>query len=1005
MDHSLKADAAPNADGPSQPTGLARREIRTCVTCGTKFSASGDRGVCPVCILLGSIGEGSTPAESVVQATGAEHSFAQRQPSSIAPRFEHYEVTLDQDGKPIELGRGAMGVTYKAFDVNLRFPVTLKLISEKYVGDQSARLRFLREARAAAKVRHSNVASVFHLGRSSWGYFYAMEFVEGETLESFIKRSGCVAVKLAMEIVMQVAAGLAAVHEQHLVHRDIKPNNIIVRLKDENHVTAKIIDLGLAKTVGGLASESAISEVGGFVGTPEFASPEQFAGVGVDIRSDLYSLGVTLWKMLTGQTPFCGTPTEMMYQHQHAPLPFERLKAFPEPVLILLQMLLEKDLAQRVQSPAELLKTMPMVVAAIEAGRSVSQHRLRASAGLRAPAFQKRPMGLGKAKVLPTNPKGRLFVWSLILLLMAAGLFLGTRAFLGTMRSDRKTSLAPATPLQVPEKGIAVLPFENLSADKSDTYFVDGIQDQILSDLARVSQLKVISRTSVMAYRSRGDRDVRSIASDLGIAFVVEGAVQKDGNRVRVTVHLIDAGTDRALWAESYQRDLTDIFAIQSDIAETVAAKLSARLTPKEQRDIGEKPTTSLEAYDLYLQAKEQFMNFEFMESDRDGPLKAIKFLEEAIRKDPEFTLAYCLLARFNDDLYHYWVDPTPERLALADAAMDEAIRQRSDLAEVHLAMAYHRYSCYRDYERALVHIAIAQRTLPNSPEGLWLTARIDRRQGRWEESTKVFEKAYSLDPRNPDILIHLGDNYCTLRRYLEAERTYDRLTAIQPNEPFYSNAQAYIAFRRTGDPTRYRAVLDGLPSSIKDHGYVASMVFWLSLYARDWAAAKELLAKSPDEDLYFGDNVKVAVPRGCGEIWVAALQGNRSKVENGFGEARNQLAQRAKARPTDPELLSGLGIIDAFLGRKQEAIQEATRAIEIRPISEDAVEGPFLVESLAVVYAWTNEPDLAFQEMSILIQTPLHPSTKNLKADPTWDPIRKDPRFNELVTKLALQE
>ncbi|MBV9673995.1 MAG: serine/threonine protein kinase, partial [Verrucomicrobia bacterium] len=279
-------------------------------------------------------GEPFAPEDSVEPTT----------PEQTAQRFEHYELVMGEDGRPVELGRGAMGVTYKAVDVNLRCPVTLKLISERYVGDQSAQLRFLREARAAATVRHQNVASVFHLGRTGQNYFYAMEFVEGETLEKLIRRFGRLEAKLALELATQVAAGLAAIHEQNLIHRDIKPSNIMVRLKEGGAVTAKIVDLGLAKSVDASASEAGISSPGAFAGTPEFASPEQFAGVGVDIRSDLYSLGVTLWEMLTGKIPFRGPSAEVMYQHQHASLPLERLKDVPRSVVALLKKLLEKDL-------------------------------------------------------------------------------------------------------------------------------------------------------------------------------------------------------------------------------------------------------------------------------------------------------------------------------------------------------------------------------------------------------------------------------------------------------------------------------------------------------------------------------------------------------------------------------------------------------------------------------------------------------------------------------------
>src|SRR5215468_2696306 len=336
---------------------------RTCPSRGNEFS--GAMGFCPVCMLRKGLAEGAQSGESLPGDT------LKPIPDQPAQRFDHYELVTGEDGKPVELGRGAMGVTYKAFDINLRCPVTLKVISERYLGDESERLRFLREARAAASVRHPNVASVFHLGRTAASYFYAMEFVEGETLENLIKRSSRLEVKLALEIATQVAAGLAAVHEQNLVHRDIKPTNIMVRLKEERSVTAKIIDLGLAKTLVESASEAGISMPGAFAGTPEFASPEQFAGIGVDIRSDLYSLGVTLWAMLIGQVPFRAPPAEVIYQHQHAPLPLEQLKGIPQPLLALVEVLLEKDPARRFQSPSELLEVMPVVADAIRSG-----HRL-----------------------------------------------------------------------------------------------------------------------------------------------------------------------------------------------------------------------------------------------------------------------------------------------------------------------------------------------------------------------------------------------------------------------------------------------------------------------------------------------------------------------------------------------------------------------------------------------------------------------------------------------------
>jgi serine/threonine protein kinase len=341
-----------------------------CPSCGQPLS--GALSFCPACLLHDMLaGEeaysGGPSSEDPLQAIQ----------DRWAPRFENYELLTAEDGKPIELGRGAMGVTYKAFDIDLQCPVTLKVISEECLVDESARLRFLREARAAARVRHPNVASVFRLGRSGRDYFYAMEFVEGETLESLIKRRGWLEIKLALEITAQVACGLAGIDKQKLVHRDIKPSNIMVSLEEGGGITAKIIDPGLARPTNSAPGEAAISTPGGFAGTPEFASPEQFAGIGVDIRSDLYSLGATLWEMLTGQVPFRGSPREVMRQHQHARLPLEQLRSVPQPVVVLLEALLEKDPARRIQGPAELLKAMSTITSAIEAGCKITNQSLR----------------------------------------------------------------------------------------------------------------------------------------------------------------------------------------------------------------------------------------------------------------------------------------------------------------------------------------------------------------------------------------------------------------------------------------------------------------------------------------------------------------------------------------------------------------------------------------------------------------------------------------------------
>jgi len=473
----------------------------------------------------------------------------------------------------MELGRGGMGVTYKAIDTHLRCPVALKIIGAQFIGSESARSRFLREARAAASVRHPNVASVFHLGESSGNYFYVMEFVDGETLESLIRRRGQLEIELALEIVVQMAAGLTAIHKQHLVHRDIKPSNIMVTWEEGRLENVKIIDLGLAKGV----TEDTLSIAGSFIGTPTYASPEQFAGLGTDIRSDLYSLGVTLWEMLSGKPPFYGSVAELMDQHQHAALPTGKLMNVPAPMIALLEVLLEKDASRRFQSPGELQKALPRVKEAIASESPMSPKGLRSADDQLAVQSPKR------------EPRKHAFRWLLALGLCVSVLIVGWFfLFYGESFFHRKGTEAVPT-----EKSIAVLPFESLSENKSDSYFADGVQDEILNNLAKIAQLKVISRTSVMTYRAGGKPDLRSIATALGVANVVEGTVRREGNRVRVTTELIDARTDQTLWSDSYDRDLTDIFAIQSDIAQAVASKLSARLSPRKSKTLKESPLTT----------------------------------------------------------------------------------------------------------------------------------------------------------------------------------------------------------------------------------------------------------------------------------------------------------------------------------------------------------------------------------------------------------------------------
>jgi serine/threonine protein kinase len=559
----------------------AEQQLRSCALCGTKLAAEAME--CPVCMLRGALRDKSATVDELSVTQDAKDCVVKGGGSrSFVRRFENYEVMLDQEGNPLELGRGAMGITYKGLDVDLRVPVAIKVISERYLDNEWARLRFLREARAAARVHHSNVASVFHLGKSGGNYFYAMEFVHGETLEKLIRNSGRLAIPVALEVVAQVASGLAGIEKQGLVHRDIKPTNIMVLCQENCLEIVKIIDLGLAK---GVTEENTISVPGSLVGTPAYASPEQFAGATIDIRSDLYSLGIVLWEMVSGKLPFEGSAAELRYQHQYAEPPVQKLQSIPAPVIRLLRVLLEKDPNRRFQDPTQLLNSITSIKNAI-AGSDVLPTNEPRRASYRVSNRLRR--------ILPTK---KAFHWP-----ARIGLVLGCLA-LGAFFSEayREAAVHKRTSrIMDSENTIAVLPFEDISADKDGDCFADGIQDEILNSLAKVAQFRVVSRTSVMQYRAGARYDLRQIAEALGVANVLEGVVRRNGNRVRVSAELIDACNDHMTWADSYDLDVTDIFAIQSEVAQAIARKLTVTLSDGETGRNGQKPKGKLEVYNPF---------------------------------------------------------------------------------------------------------------------------------------------------------------------------------------------------------------------------------------------------------------------------------------------------------------------------------------------------------------------------------------------------------------------
>jgi TolB-like protein/class 3 adenylate cyclase/Tfp pilus assembly protein PilF len=551
-----------------------------------------------------------------------------------------------------------------------------------------------------------------------------------------------------------------------------------------------------------------------------------------------------------------------------------------------------------------------------------------------------------------------------------------------------------------PAKSIAVLPFDNLSRDPNNAYFADGVQDEILTNLARVADLKVISRTSVMQYKSGIARDLRKISHELGVANVLEGTVQRSGNRVRVNAQLVDARTYRQLWGQTYDGDLADVFAIQSEIAQRIVAQLKSQLSAQEKAAIEQIPTADLAAHDFYVRAKMLITSAVFSTPQADSLSEAVRLLDEAVERDPNFALAYYQLAHAHDLLYFTGTDHTPARLALADAAIQSLTRLLPNSGEAHLALAKHLYWGYLDYDRAREELSLAQKSLPNEPWTFVLTGYIDRRQGRWGQSIKNLERAVELDPQNPAILQQLALTYDSLRRYADEESVYDRAIAVTPKDAALRAARAEIELNWHADPGPLISTVDAL---VAENSGEAKHLAWVwirgALCKRDYDGARRALAALPMDGCY---DDTIPIPRFWCEGVVAQLRGDKAAASSAFSNARIEGAKLVAEQPRYAEGLCVLGMADAALGHKDEAIREGRRAVELMPVSKDAIRGPLLIQYLAVIYAWTGEVDLALEQLSVAASIPSHLSYGRLRLHPYWDPLRGDPRFEKIVASLA---
>jgi TolB-like protein/Tfp pilus assembly protein PilF len=581
----------------------------------------------------------------------------------------------------------------------------------------------------------------------------------------------------------------------------------------------------------------------------------------------------------------------------------------------------------------------------------------------------------------------------------AALLLLGAIGFLVSHHKRSPT----AAGVGVPEKSIAVLPFENLSNEKENAYFADGVQDEILTGLSRVADLKVISRTSVMKYKTGPKRNLREVATDLGVAHVLEGTVQRAGGRVRVNAQLIDARTDSQLWAERYDRDVADVFAIESELAEKIVAQLQAKISPSEKADIEQKPTGDLAAHDLYIRAKTLITTAVFSTPQAESLSEAARLLNQAIERDPGFAIAYYQLAHVHDLLYFTGTDHTPTRLAMADAAIQSLLRLRPNSGEAHLALAEHLYWGYLDYNRARRELSLAQNNLPNEPLAFVLAGYIDRRQGRWDQSTKNHERAIELDPQNPAVLQQLANSYLYLRRYADQKRVFDRAIAVAPKDATLRASRAEVELNWHADPRPLISTIGAIVA--EDSSEAKNIAFiWLHgcLCTRDFDGARRAMDALPIDGCY---DDTIPVPRFWCEGVVAQLRGDKAAALAAFTNARAEGAKLVAQQPNYAEGLCVLAMADAALGHKEDAIREIRHAVELLPVTKDALIGSLLVKYLALIYAWTGEKDLAFEQLTIAAKVPCSLSYGELRLHPYWDPLRGDPRFEQIVASLAPKE
>jgi eukaryotic-like serine/threonine-protein kinase len=908
-------------------------------------------------------------------AQNAASTFWQEGPPRGGQRVGAYVIVR-------ELGRGGMGTVFLAERADGQFEkqVAIKILNR---GADTAEIlrRFRAERQILARLDHPNIARLLDAGTTDDGLpYFIMDYIVGVPVTRFAVAQR-LSTRQRLELFLKICAAVEFAHRNLVVHRDIKPSNILANAEGE----PKLLDFGIAKLLAKDEAAAQLTTEAQQHLTPICASPEQAKGDPITVATDIYSLGALLYEMLSDQKPHrfsTARPTReelaLVVGQQVPPLPSAvasdaqtaRLLRGDLDAIVLFAM--RKEPEMRYATVADL-------------AADIRRHLARE------PVVARHPTLGYRAKCLVKRNGSRLVASAAVVIVLAGVLF----AFWARSQSAREAAgmRGVSVPALDIRKSIAVLPFESLGDNNSPSYFADGVQDNILTDLGKVGDLKVISRSGVAPYRGK-NRNMKQIGHDLGVANVLEGSVQISGDRVRINAQLIDTQTDTQIWAEQYDRKLEDIFALQSELAQTIAAQLKATLSTGEKAEISRQPTQDLQAYDLYLRARAAFYG-EGGPMARENWNVAVSLLNRAIARDPKFTLAYCLLNKVYVLQYRFGEDHSPPHLAAAKDAAETALRLEPNREEARLALARYYYHGLSDYRRTEQELSRIPSSAPHEVEFFKLASLVERRLGKFAASIRDGEKAVELDPQNGELAVNLVQTYSGLRRFGDSERVANaaiaRLRGASTKRVLVVKNEAALAM---GDVEGARAALDSIHNK-DDMDYQAARL-WLYLMERDYSGAKAFAAKATDE-------VKRMPSFWLIGAMVAHAQGNLEEARQANAEAKRIALASLLQRPDNPEALGELAFAEAALGRKEEALQHARHAAEILPPSLDAVAGPMCENRLAQVMAVTGDRDGAFEKLGKLVKLPFGLNYGDLKLNPMWDDLRDDPRFDRILAESAL--